>query len=80
MPILKFVKLIHDRDAGNFFPFDYEIPIAGSPEFRLDMQLAPGDVQLLSNHTIVHARTAYEDDPDGEAGRRHLLRLWLSIE
>lgn len=53
--------------------------IAGSPEFRLDMQLAPGDVQLLSNHTIVHARTAYEDG-EAERERRHLLRLWLSLE
>ena len=46
---------------------------------HLDMDLAPGDVQLLSNHTIVHARTAYEDEPgDGEG--RHLLRLWLSLD
>lgn len=52
--------------------------LAASPELRLDMVLEPGDVQLLSNHTIVHARTAYEDDPD-PARRRHLLRLWLSL-
>jgi hypothetical protein len=52
--------------------------LAGSPEFRLDMALEPGDIQLLSNHTIVHARTGYEDhlDPDR---KRHLLRLWLSL-
>ncbi|MEZ4217054.1 MAG: TauD/TfdA family dioxygenase [Myxococcota bacterium] len=53
--------------------------IAGSPAFRLDMQLAPGDVQLLSNHTVVHARTAYRDG-DAPRERRHLLRLWLSLE
>jgi len=53
--------------------------IAGSPAFRLDMRLEPGDIQWLSNHTVVHARTAYEDDGE-ETGRRHLLRLWLSIE
>jgi len=53
--------------------------IAGSPEVRLDMQFAPGDVQLLSNHVVVHARTAYDDfaKPDR---KRHLLRLWLSLE
>ena len=34
-------------------------------------------VQL--NHTIVHARTAYEDHPEPER-KRHLLRLWLSID
>ena len=36
-----------------------------------------GDVQLISNHSVVHARTAYEDVPGSE---RHLLRLWLSLE
>jgi hypothetical protein len=52
--------------------------IADSPELRLDMCFEPGDVQLLSNHVVLHARTAYEDDPDPGRGR-HLLRLWLSL-
>jgi hypothetical protein len=43
------------------------------------MELAPGDVQLLSNHTIIHARTAYEDHPEPER-KRHLLRLWVSLD
>ncbi len=47
------------------------------PEIQLDMWLQPGDMQFLSNHSIAHARTAYEDDPDSP---RHLLRLWLSLE
>jgi len=51
--------------------------LASSEALRLDMLFAPGDVQLISNHTVVHARTAYEDAPDAE---RHLLRLWLSLE
>ena len=51
--------------------------LANSPELRLDMQFEPGDLQLISNHTIVHARSAYEDAPGSE---RHLLRLWLSLE
>jgi hypothetical protein len=53
--------------------------IARDPALRLDMELAPGDIQWLSNHTILHARTAYEDLPE-PGRRRHLLRLWLSIE
>ena len=53
--------------------------LAGSPEFHLDMWLKPGDMQFISNHTIVHARTAYEDDED-PARKRHLLRLWLSLD
>ena len=44
----------------------------------LDMDLDPGDIQLLSNHTNLHARTEYEDFED-PAERRHLLRLWLSL-
>ena len=53
--------------------------IASSPELRLDVQFEPGDIQLLSNHVVVHARLAYEDYPEPER-RRHLLRLWLSLE
>lgn len=42
------------------------------------MALEPGDIQLLNNHVIYHARTPYEDDPS--PGRdRLLLRLWLSV-
>jgi hypothetical protein len=52
--------------------------IANSPAFHLDMDLQPGDVQLISNHTILHARTGFEDWPELER-RRHLLRLWISI-
>lgn len=52
--------------------------IASEPGMYLDMDLQPGDIQLLSNHTNLHARTEYEDY-DEPALRRHLLRLWLSV-
>lgn len=52
--------------------------IAANPELRVDMDLARGDIQWLSNHSVLHARSAYEDDPE-PARRRHLLRLWLSL-
>lgn len=52
--------------------------IADSPDFYLDMDLEPGDVQLLSNHTVLHARTDFEDFPEPER-KRHLLRLWISL-
>jgi hypothetical protein len=51
--------------------------LAGDPELRLDMNFMPGDIQFLHNHTILHARTAYEDWPEVER-KRHLLRLWLA--
>jgi len=59
--------------------FDVYEAVANDPALHYDMELRPGDVQLLSNHVILHARTAYEDGP-GLASKRHLLRLWLSVE
>jgi hypothetical protein len=47
-------------------------------ELRLDMDFVPGDIQWLSNASIFHGRTEYEDDGD-PARRRHLLRLWLTL-
>ena len=41
------------------------------------MELEPGDIQLVHNHTIFHDRTAFEDYPEPER-KRHLLRLWLA--
>ncbi len=58
--------------------FDTYESIAMEEGMYLDMDLQPGDIQLLSNHTILHARTEYEDFED-PAQRRHLLRLWLSL-
>lgn len=57
---------------------DWYNAIAESPGMYLDMDLRPGDVQLLSNHTVLHARTDFEDYPE-PARKRHLLRLWLSL-
>jgi len=51
--------------------------LANDPELRLDMNFIPGDIQFLHNHTILHARSAYEDWPEIER-KRHLLRLWLA--
>ncbi|MEM7531559.1 MAG: TauD/TfdA family dioxygenase [Chloroflexota bacterium] len=42
----------------------------------LDMDLEKGDIQLISNHVTIHARTPYTDSPEA---KRHLLRLWLSL-
>lgn len=50
--------------------------VAADSRFCVRMRLEAGDLQLLSNHTIVHARSAYENDLESP---RHLLRLWLSL-
>ncbi len=52
--------------------------IANTPGVYLDMWLQPGDFQLISNYTIIHARTAYEDYAEPQR-KRHLLRLWLNF-
>lgn len=51
--------------------------LAASDRFCLPMRLEPGDLQLVSNHSVVHARTHFRDDP---AAPRLLLRLWLSLD
>jgi len=51
--------------------------LANDPKLNLMMELEPGDIQLVHNHTILHDRTAFEDFPEPER-KRHLLRLWLA--
>ncbi|MDP7242805.1 MAG: TauD/TfdA family dioxygenase [Rhodospirillales bacterium] len=46
-------------------------------EFSLKMDIELGDIQLVHNHTILHARTSFEDHPEFER-KRHMVRLWLS--
>jgi len=50
--------------------------IANDPDVHLTMRLAPGDMQFVHNHSMLHDRTAFVDRPDAP---RHLLRLWLSV-
>ncbi len=52
--------------------------IAGSPPFRLTMDIEPGDIQFLNNRVILHGRTDYEDFGEPEQ-RRLLLRTWLTM-
>jgi hypothetical protein len=53
--------------------------IANRPELMLSMDFQEGDIQLINNHTLLHAREAYEDHP--EPGReRHLLRMWIAVD
>jgi len=57
---------------------DYIEQLAVSPEFSLDMTLERGDIQFLSNHSIVHTRSEFIDGNDDDH-KRHLLRLWLYL-
>lgn len=51
--------------------------LANDAALNLTMELQPGDMQFVHNHTILHDRTAFEDFPEPER-KRHLLRLWLA--
>jgi hypothetical protein len=47
-------------------------------DLSLEMRMAPGDIQLLNNHVIYHARAPFEDDP--AAGQvRQFYRVWLAM-
>jgi hypothetical protein len=52
--------------------------VANRPGVFLDMDFRVGDIQFLSNRSILHSRTDYVDCPEPER-RRHLLRLWLMM-
>jgi hypothetical protein len=52
--------------------------VANRPGVFLDMDFRVGDIQFLSNRTILHSRTDYVDHPD-PARKRYLLRLWLMM-
>jgi len=54
--------------------------LADSEDLRMDYILEPGDIQLLSNHTILHARGSFIDHDEDPTKKRHLLRLWIAPE
>jgi hypothetical protein len=47
-------------------------------ELCFKMKLEPGDIQLLNNHVIYHARAPFEDAPSSGL-RRALWRIWLAM-
>jgi hypothetical protein len=63
---------------GDLELFDLYEEIAATSGIYLEMDFQPGDIQLLSNHTVLHARSDYVDYDEPER-KRHLLRLWLSL-
>ena len=52
--------------------------LANDPDLHFGMQLQPGDMQFVYNHSQLHDRTGFVDWPE-PGNRRHLLRLWLSM-
>jgi hypothetical protein len=50
--------------------------IAEREDVRIDFVLEPGEMMVLNNFTVLHARTAFRDSP---TQKRYLLRLWLDV-
>jgi hypothetical protein len=50
--------------------------ITNDAAVHLSMEFAPGDMQFLHNHQILHSRSDFENWAQPER-HRHLLRLWL---
>lgn len=53
---------------------DLVIELAQRPDLQHRMRLQPGDIQIINNYSILHARDGYEDPPES---RRELLRMWF---
>jgi hypothetical protein len=53
--------------------------IASEPGIALNMDFLPGDIQFVCNYSTFHSRTSYEDFDEPE-NKRHLLRLWLTLD
>lgn len=50
--------------------------LSASPELRLAFRMRPGDLLLMNNLCVLHARTQFEDHTEPQR-RRHMVRLWL---
>ncbi len=68
-------RRLTEEDVAALDRFD---AIANDERLVLNMRLAPGDMQFVHNHDLLHDRTAFEDWPEPER-KRHLLRLWLAV-
>lgn len=51
--------------------------LARDERFRIEFMLEPGEIMLVNNYVLVHARTEFEDS---ERHKRDLLRLWLNSD
>jgi hypothetical protein len=65
-----------DEDVAAMNLFD---EVARDPDNRLVFALERGDMMVLNNYTIMHARTKFTEFPEAER-RRRLVRLWLDAE
>lgn len=53
--------------------------LCADDSMHLAFEMQPGDIQIGNNYSVLHARTKYFDFDDADK-RRHLYRLWLTLE
>src|SRR5215467_4578153 len=67
---------LEERDIEALNLFD---SIASDPENRLAFFLERGDMIVINNYTVMHARTRFTNFPEPERQRR-LVRMWFDRE
>src|SRR6266849_3630964 len=67
---------LDERDIEALNLFD---EVAAAPENRLAFFLERGDMIVINNYTVMHARTRFTNFPEPERQRR-LVRLWFDSE
>jgi hypothetical protein len=67
---------LSDEDIHALDLFD---EVARMPEFRLEFDLERGDMLVINNYTVMHARGGFKNHPEPERIRR-FIRLWPSGE
>ncbi len=65
--------------SSHFEALDLFDALCNNADLHLTMMLEKGDMQFVYNHAMLHDRTGFIDYDDVYA-RRHLSRLWLSVE
>jgi alpha-ketoglutarate-dependent taurine dioxygenase len=78
----KIMRSAHDKTGQPLTDLEREaidllLEVAELPELRCDFELEVGDIQFINNYVLLHARSAFESDPD-PAERRCLLRMWMN--
>jgi hypothetical protein len=73
---MAFAELGKEKTLVEQSALDLLDKVAHGPRCYQQFMLAPGDILLFNNYTVLHNRTAFADDDDPDK-RRHMLRLWL---
>jgi hypothetical protein len=69
----------HQLSPRELAAMDVFASLGNHPDVLIEMLLEPGDFQIFNNRTVLHGRANFEDYPE-KARRRHLKRLWLSVD